>query len=298
MNSSTSGIINVKIKPNSSSLFKEWQQVRCILNTDDAFADRHIIQLLEDVDGNCTTSLVEEYLLDQESEIVDISSIETKNVFTVNNLTKLTLVDAKQNKFEREKLVMYISVPTEKIKLNWMEAFVDAIKNTDWQTEVNADAGAYQPDLWPEIIIPVIDVEVKYPNKDNNDYTVVEISHGNTVLPSQVENTPAVAFSNIFIRSISRSRDDGHLKTSFYCLLMFDVDRINVPEPESASKRRSPIMAKKTSFHGYLHWAVVNIKTNNHGKIFLAGEEVRINLDERILENLSENIFFCYPHFD
>eukprot|EP01037_Dinobryon_pediforme_P020117 gene20117-20664_t len=65
-----------------------------------------------------------------------------------------------------------------------MEAFVDAIKNTDWQTEVNADAGAYQPDLWPEIIIPVIDVEVKYPNKDNNDYTIALTSLNPKVLLS------------------------------------------------------------------------------------------------------------------
>jgi hypothetical protein len=172
-----------------------------------------------------------------------------KHVFSISNLKILT---KNASPIDKENgIFIYMSVFTERNKLEWIAALSDAVSsisgNSPTTEIVQASKSSFkkvhQPDLWPKPIIPSGELNICFSDSS-------KVQHGNTFLPSQVSKAPKISFESE--------------KNFFYSLIMINLDHL-------------PNSSKDTHLSGaevatYLQWGIVNIKGNDYS----TGKEVNI----------------------
>ena len=238
-----SDLIDIRIQSPEISRLKEWQTVQCEIIG-------KILKLLFNVKNKIENSIAEEYHIVSQT-YVEYESTENndESILAVKNLVKFNSFE--ENSSENSNFTIFMRISTERMKSSWKDALNNAILTTE--------SVAYQPELWPQIINPAAELDIQYLNRNQIN---ISISHGTRIAASNVGNHPKISI-NVTNNNNSRNGDFISSKNMFYTLIMFDLDR----KYDNSQISDQP-------FHGYLHWAVINVNANNCEKSSIFGEEV------------------------
>jgi hypothetical protein len=243
---------NIYVRTAGTSQVKEWQQLRCELKKDHTRCK--LIKIYDENDS----IFAGEYQILSQTKVDDTNNIESnneKNVISVSHLLKIPYSSSTtESSSEISNFTLLMRFSTEQIKDIWK----DAIENSILTTE----PGAYQPDLWPQVINPTIELDILYLT-ENQNHVSISISHGNRIAPSKLRNYPKIS-----INSESPCEGEATTKSSIFTLIMFDIDR------KYENTDNSYLSQSRKAFHGYLHWVVINIHANHCEKCSVVGEEV------------------------